>query len=493
MKTRAVVYVRVSTVGQADEGVSLAAQLELAERYCRDRGWELVGEYRDVMSGTRDDRPQLRRMEADAKAKLFGVVLVYRTDRLARSFTKTTAIMAGLDAAGVALVSMTEPLDLTTPIGKGLLGMLAGFAEQESVNTGDRVRLAKRHQAGKGVWVTYKVPIGYTYTGKEAGGARVVVDEDRAPLVRRIFTMFTAQAMGYSGIAQALNEEEVTTREGARWYPATVRDILHNPAYTGRVVFGRQKRSGKKVRKQERDAWTYATDATFPAIIDAATWAAAEARAAEQSTLAPRLVYARTKRAWSGMLECKGCGSSLCISNDGRTHRMVCRTPATHCELRTHVRYDDLDRSILPALAARIQRATMREPVALAAPDAEAHEKKRRDAEARIKRAKRLALADVLSPEEARAEIVAAEAQLAALASGPAVAASLPLVPGDLEDMWPGLTPAEQGEWLRLFIERVVVGWEGMTVHLKPYSAPGWGKLLQVPISRRHRVRRLRR
>ena len=74
--TKAAVYLRVSTAEQAEGGVSLDQQRAMAERYCEARGWALVAEYQDVMSGTKDSRPALRRLEADAKGKAFTVVLV---------------------------------------------------------------------------------------------------------------------------------------------------------------------------------------------------------------------------------------------------------------------------------------------------------------------------------------------------------------------------------------------------------------------------------
>lgn len=96
------------------------------------RGWDLTGVYLDHgVSGSRDKRPQLDQLLADAKKGKFDILVVWRSDRLFRSLRHMVNTLADLDAMGVVFVSVTEPFDGTTPQGRLLVHLVSAFSEFE--------------------------------------------------------------------------------------------------------------------------------------------------------------------------------------------------------------------------------------------------------------------------------------------------------------------------------------------------------------------------
>ena len=106
---RAAIYTRVSTLN----GQSPEMQLAELREYSSRRGWETFGEYVDSgISGSKESRPELNRLMADAHTRRFDVVLVWKVDRFGRSLKHLVNALADLDAYGVAFVSLRDNLDL---------------------------------------------------------------------------------------------------------------------------------------------------------------------------------------------------------------------------------------------------------------------------------------------------------------------------------------------------------------------------------------------
>jgi DNA invertase Pin-like site-specific DNA recombinase len=146
---------------QADETEVLIARRE----------WKLVETYVDHgISGSRDRRPGLDKLLADARKRRFDVLVVWRSDRLFRSLRHMVNTLAELDAIGVHFVSATEAFDTTTPQGKLLLHLVSAFAEFE------RHTLIERTRAGMAA---------AKRRGAQIGRPRVELDLTRARQLRQ--------------------------------------------------------------------------------------------------------------------------------------------------------------------------------------------------------------------------------------------------------------------------------------------------------------------
>jgi site-specific DNA recombinase len=222
----AIGYVRVSTEGQAVDGVSLEAQRAKISAWCEVNGYTLASVFVDAgLSGSRaDNRPQLQ-AALDAVCQSGGVLVVYSLSRLARSTKDTLAISDRLERAGADLASLTERIDTTSAAGKMVFRMLAVLAEFERDQISERTKTALAHKKAKGER-TGAVPFGYTLA---ADGAQLVPnDAEQAVLV----TIRELRAAGETlrDIAAELNRRGVATKGGKPWHFGTVKRILERAA-----------------------------------------------------------------------------------------------------------------------------------------------------------------------------------------------------------------------------------------------------------------------
>lgn len=139
-------YARVSTHDQQ----TLPMQLSAMRSYANKRGWKVVVEIKDVGSGATKRQKRENLIEA-ARRREIDLVLVWRLDRWGRSLVDLVNTLQELNALDVGFVSLCEALDLTTPSGRALAGMLAVFAEFERDILRDRVRagIAQARNDGK--------------------------------------------------------------------------------------------------------------------------------------------------------------------------------------------------------------------------------------------------------------------------------------------------------------------------------------------------------
>jgi putative DNA-invertase from lambdoid prophage Rac len=143
---RAGLYARVSTLDQQ----TLPMQMRALRDYANKRGWTIAMQVREVGSGAVERELRQQLIDA-ARRREIDVVLVWRLDRWGRSLMDLVVTLKELTELGVGFVSLTEALDLTTPTGRAMAGMLAVFAEFEREILSERVRagLAEARQNGQ--------------------------------------------------------------------------------------------------------------------------------------------------------------------------------------------------------------------------------------------------------------------------------------------------------------------------------------------------------
>src|SRR6202050_3320552 len=139
-------YARVSTHDQQ----TLPLQIRAMREYAAKRGWTIVAQMREVGSGAAQ-RERRTTLIAAARRREIDVVLVWRLDRWGRSVADLVSTLQELQHLHVGFVSLSAALDLTTPAGRAMAGLLAVFAEFERAILRARVRagLAHARQNGK--------------------------------------------------------------------------------------------------------------------------------------------------------------------------------------------------------------------------------------------------------------------------------------------------------------------------------------------------------
>src|SRR3984957_16518535 len=147
--TRTAIYARVST---ANNGQDPEMQTRELREYCERRGWKFAGEYVDEgISGTKDNRPELNRLMADAHRRCFDSVVVWRFDRFARSVSHLLRALETFKVLGIEFVSLSEQVDTSTPTGKMVFTVLGAVAELERSLIAERVRAGLRNARAKGI------------------------------------------------------------------------------------------------------------------------------------------------------------------------------------------------------------------------------------------------------------------------------------------------------------------------------------------------------
>lgn len=227
------IYVRVSTLEQAESGYSIGEQIDKLKKYCEIHDWVVYDIYSDPgYSGSNTSRPALSNLCGDAKRKLFDAVLVYKLDRLSRSQKDTLHLIEEVFTPnGIDFVSLNENFDTSTPFGKASIGILAVFAQLEREQIKERMQLGKvgRAKAGKSMmWA--KTSFGYDYN-KDTG--EMTINQAQAVIVRRIFEDYLS-GVSVSGIRNKLNEEGYVCRDKP-WNYRVIRLILENPVYIGKI------------------------------------------------------------------------------------------------------------------------------------------------------------------------------------------------------------------------------------------------------------------
>ena len=139
------IYARVSTNRQCPE-----SQLLPLREYATARGFEIVSEYVDVISGSKDSRPELARLMADAAKRRLDAVAVWKFDRFARSTRHLVTALEQFNALGVDFISLSESIDTSTPMGKMVFTVLAAVAELELSLIRERVVMGLQRAKAQG-------------------------------------------------------------------------------------------------------------------------------------------------------------------------------------------------------------------------------------------------------------------------------------------------------------------------------------------------------
>ena len=223
---KCVIYCRVSTEGQALEGISLEAQAHKLSQWASLNDCEIIGSYEDAgLSGTRSDRPGLTAaMETACKHK--AALVVYSLSRLSRSTADTIALADQLAKSGAELVSLSEKIDTSSASGKMIFRLLSVLNEFERDQIAERTSNALQHKKSKGELVG-SVPFGYSLA---ADGIKLEENPTQQEALLLIGKL-RAKGLSLRQIAQELTQLGVPTAKGNKsWTHTTIQRIVNRKA-----------------------------------------------------------------------------------------------------------------------------------------------------------------------------------------------------------------------------------------------------------------------
>ena len=232
------IYVRVSTEEQVQEGYSIRAQAEKLKAYALVKDWDIYNIYSDEgISGKNIvERPAVNRLIDDIKNRKVNNVLVFKVDRLTRSTKNLIELVELFDLYKCSFNSLTESIDTDTPSGRMFLKIIGIFAEFERENLVSRLKLGFERKVKEG-YTLANHSISYGYQKKKGEKVQTVVPAE-AHVVKEIFEMYVKKNYSMNAIARELNERKIATKRGAiRWDITSIRLLLTNPTYIGKVRY----------------------------------------------------------------------------------------------------------------------------------------------------------------------------------------------------------------------------------------------------------------
>ena len=219
MKTEAVGYCRVSSIGQQKTGTGLSRQEEAIRAYAKQSGYKLSEVYREAFTGTENDRPVFETMLVDLLDNGCRVILVECLDRLARDLSVQLQIIALLASKKITLINAMTGQDCTNPsdpMTKTMIQMQGAFAELDKTLLVQKLKKGRQAKKEKTGSCEGRKPYGY-YPGE----AEIL---DRIKQLNRKFKY--EKRRSFSEIARILNQEGLPNRKGTQWFAATISNII---------------------------------------------------------------------------------------------------------------------------------------------------------------------------------------------------------------------------------------------------------------------------
>lgn len=326
------IYLRLSKDDEkAGESISIDNQRKILQKYISEQGWNLVDEYvDDGWSGTNFNRPNVQRLLEDAKSGKVNTILVKDLSRFGRNYIEVGQYVDYIfPLYNIRFIALTDNVDTADKQSSGMemMPIMNVFNEWHAANTSKKVRAVREANARAGRYQAAFAPYGYIAGTDEK--RTLIIDEEVAPVVRRIFELY---ASGLSGekIARVLNDEEIAApspylekKIGRRrrrteicpfWNAGTVLQILRNAAYIGELVQMKRTTASFKNHKiimRDESDWVVIPNA-HEAIIDKELWDKCQerkkpyrrGRSSKRSGIDPL----------SGLIFCPKCGSTMKLS-----------------------------------------------------------------------------------------------------------------------------------------------------------------------------------
>ncbi len=311
-------YIRVSTDKQ--EELSPDAQKRLILEYAKKNN--IIISSKDIymengISGRKAmKRPAFQEMIARAKSSEhpFDVILVWKYSRFARNQEESIVYKSMLKRDNVEVISISEPM-IEGPFGSLIERIIEWMDEYYSIRLSGEVMRGMTEKAMRGGYQSI-APFGYNTIGN---GNPPSVNEEQAKIVRHIYTLFL-EGKTYNNIARQLNGLGICTINGNPFEARTIKYILENPFYYGKIRWNYTKR-GRELK--DSNEWII-TDGKHKALVSETEWMAAQERIKSLSLPFKRRDVSACKHWLSGILKCSSCGASLGYNTNPRSPFFQC-------------------------------------------------------------------------------------------------------------------------------------------------------------------------
>ena len=345
-------YLRLSQEDERQgESISIDNQRTMLRKYAEEHGFEIHDEYiDDGVSGTTFQRPEVQRLLDDAKTGVINTIIVKDLSRFGRNYIEVGQYVDYVfPTFGIRFIAIQDNVDTAKRDSSAMdmMPIMNVFNEWHAANTSKKIRAVKRANAKEGIYTAKKASYGYKMgTDKKRAP---VIDEETAPIVRRIFEMY-ASGIGPMKIAETLNLEGVLSpaayayeKFGQKakpnamglWSAITIREMLNKIIYIGHMPQLRwtslSYKNHKRFRK-DKNEWAVVYNTHEP-IISQELWNRVQER--QKSIATGKKTKLGFTHPLSGFVVCADCGNKmkLCTSISRNGNRLF------HFDCGYHVRY----------------------------------------------------------------------------------------------------------------------------------------------------------
>lgn len=311
------IYCRVSTIEQAEEGYSIDEQQRLLIEWCKKMDYIVYKCYSDRGISGKDikNRPALKELLNDAEDKKFDMVISWKINSISRKLADVLKIVDILEQNNITFKSYSEPFETDTPAGKMQFQMMALIGEFERGTIAQNVKMGMCAKARAGEWCG-GIVFGYDLVpvegleGAKRRKTKLKINEREAEIIRYIFNEY-GNGKGYKAITNQLNKIGYKTKKGKDFSVGSIKDILTNPIYIGKVRYNVRQNWSEK-RRRNINANPIITDGIHEAIIDENLWDKVQA-ILDKKEGKPSRVH-DGEYPLTGILRCPKCGAGMVIS-----------------------------------------------------------------------------------------------------------------------------------------------------------------------------------
>ena len=286
---RVTFYARVST-GSDQQANSLYNQIGYYSDFIESiKNWAFVKGYVDeALSGTSvTKRESFLQMIADAKDNKFDFIITKEISRFSRNTLDSIKYTQELLSVGVGVLFQSDNINTLTPDSELRLTIMSSIAQDEVRKLSERVNFGMQRSIAKGV-----VHGNNNIWGYEKQNGKLIIVEEEAEIVRKIFTMYATENIGIRTISLRLSEVGFNNKNGNPFTMSTIRRIITNPKYKGYYCGNKSHkidyRLETKIRKAESEWVMYKDEESVPPIVTEELWEKAnkilEARSKKQSS-----------------------------------------------------------------------------------------------------------------------------------------------------------------------------------------------------------------
>jgi len=230
------IYIRVSTEEQAKFGFSINAQKEKLTNYAKIKEWPIYNYYIDEgLSGKDLNRPMIKKLLKDIKEKKVNNVLVFKIDRLTRSTKDLISLIDFFKNKNCEFNSLTESIDTSSPTGRMFIKIIGLFAEFERESIAERIKLGLERKVKEGYSICSSTA---SYGYQKLKGVKIqVINNEEGKVVKKIFSLYL-NGKSLEEIKEYLIRRKIKTKKNRVWTKKTIKNILSNPNYIGKVRYG---------------------------------------------------------------------------------------------------------------------------------------------------------------------------------------------------------------------------------------------------------------